>query len=169
MEQICTCCNNSYDLDDFDPKLTIPKKMAEHEICFQCAFWLVKHNEDEKFEENFDKMNPYLGQENIMPLVFEGSHWSFPIKNAIIGICNNNGIFHRLPYMKYFLRFDGFLIATNNLWHQGEIPDRFIDLFPGNCIMLSYPQYLEVYQILKKIGTYSLPKDEVAKFIEKFS
>lgn len=167
MKQVCNCCNNSYDLDDFDLHLVIPKKMKEHGICFQCAFWLKKHQDDVDFQSGFDIENPYMSEKDIMPLIFEGSHWSIPIKNSIIGIYNQPaGPFIRLPYFNHFLRFDGMLISSNNLWHQGEIPERFDDLFPENCVKLTYPQYLEARQILEKSGRKYMTQEQAVKFLK---
>lgn len=40
---ICKKCLCNYELDEFDPNLEIPKIMKEKGYCFNCAYWLYRH------------------------------------------------------------------------------------------------------------------------------
>lgn len=40
---ICKKCLCDYELDEFDPNLEIPKLMKEKGYCFNCAYWLYRH------------------------------------------------------------------------------------------------------------------------------
>ena len=43
----------------------------------------------------------------------------------------------------YIKRNDGKLLHTNNLWHNGEIPERFHDRLTDNAVFLSKTEYEE--------------------------
>lgn len=42
---ICKKCLANYELEDYDKYLTIPKIMANKGYCFNCAYWLYRHQE----------------------------------------------------------------------------------------------------------------------------
>lgn len=42
---LCKKCFTNYELEDYDKYLTIPKIMASKGYCFNCAYWLYRHNE----------------------------------------------------------------------------------------------------------------------------
>lgn len=83
--------------------------MEQKKLCFHCDFW------DEKLSMK-DEPNVVRVQGHHYLIGPEGS--PFP------GFCG------RTFAIKFF---DGRTVKTSNLWHQGEIPERFKEQLPDNA------------------------------------
>jgi hypothetical protein len=42
---------------------------------------------------------------------------------------------------RYLVTIDGEEIETNNVWHQGKVPERFRDRLPDNATMVELPRF----------------------------
>lgn len=96
-----------------------------HGYCFMCAFW-VDH-----------AANPNAG--TVITQTRRGrERYEFdpaePVVDASYGMRGHGG-------RRWRIRFaDGRTAETNNLWSQGEIPERFYGLFPLNAELESAEQ-----------------------------
>lgn len=88
-------------------------KMVEYELCFHCLFWT---------EFVWAKDDP----KNVR---WRHHHYTIGEEDAK-GERGNYG-------RKYAVYFQGRRVITTNLWHQGEIPERFWDRLPDNCVQLA--------------------------------
>lgn len=98
--------------------------MIEKKTCFECAIWLDIIESDKK---NSDKI-----------LICKGNHF---IAHGWLRKEDMNGFigFGGDPF--YFRMKDGSLYRSNNVWHQGEIPNHFKEILPDNCEMISKEEY----------------------------
>lgn len=100
----CHLCGATERLDDYGTSSPFYNTMREQHVCFSCAFWLDKIQ------------NPPADRE-----IIKGHHYTIhPTAKRPDNILRGfNG-------KEFFIRrFDGTLIKSNNVWHQGEIPERF--------------------------------------------
>lgn len=141
----CTLCGKPIDLEDFNPNRGIPQLMKEKDLCFQCAFWLKRL-----------EYNKGLSRENKIFLITpDYSHWISQINGKIITVPDSfSGIYHTQVYPIYNIGVilpnteNHMVIRTNNLPHQGTIPEHLRESFKPNAIFLTPEQakYLEDYR-----------------------
>lgn len=104
----CKCCGNKI---DFHYGKGLENKLKLLRICFTCDFWI------EKFET--------LNSINVARI--NNNHYT-------IGREQDDGGFRGHAGRKFIIKFDdGEVIKTTNLWHQGEIPERFRKYLPNNA------------------------------------
>lgn len=121
-DQVCHICGSPLDLESYNQKEPLVKKMRHEHLCFNCAFWLDKSE------------NPPKGRE-----IINGSHYVFHNWNSGSGrFCGFGG----RPF--YALRNDGTVIRSNNVWFQGNIPDRFKDRFPNTARLITRNAYTKL-------------------------
>lgn len=112
-------------LKDYDPNTPLYKLMHDRQLCFSCAFWT------DKIE------NPPAGKE-----VIGGHHYTVhPTAKR------PDNLLRGFMGKEFFIRrFDGTLIKSNNVWHQGEIPERFRKQLPDTAVFIP----MMTYQKLEK-------------------
>jgi len=87
------------------------------DLCFKCWFW-IGH-----IREVYSSMSVRVG----------GQHYR--LSNPVMADPERAGLGH--GGAKFLIEFeDGRVVETNNLWHQGEIPERFSDRLPTNAKFL---------------------------------
>lgn len=119
----CELCNTLENLDECNPPGDILRIMSKRNVCSKCAFWM-------------DKIaHPDIGNEVI------GSHYYivYPFVKR-----PNNVIKGSEGKEFYIRRFDGTLIKSNNIWHQGEIPEHFRKQLPDTANFLSLITYTKL-------------------------
>ena len=152
MVEQCTLCNGDYDLEEYTPNLDIPKLMAEHKICYECAFWLHRKRLDERAE-------------GILPLVIDGSHYTVQVDKEYQSIIGKQDKFVYLHNL--IITSSGRIIPVNlfALWHQGTIPERFRDLFPNNAVRVEDPVLVKELRSGRKVDK-NLLKNLFKNFVE---
>lgn len=92
--------------------LKINEECTKHVMCFICNFWR------DHYEKNFDRS-----------LRINGSHY---IDCGSVANPNQFGVGHGGHKFK-IKKFNGTVVETNNLWHQGTIPPEWKDKLPDNA------------------------------------
>lgn len=106
----CKICNKEEDPENW----INGDSMAEHQLCFDCEFWRMQHQLDEQ-----------RGEHNWA--VIDGHHY-------VIEPDNPNSYFKGFGGAEFHIQWDdGTIKTTKNLWHQGEIPEKWKDTFPNNA------------------------------------
>ncbi len=122
-EQVCHLCGSPIELESYDQKSRLTKKMKHERLCFNCAFWT------DKFE------NPPKGRE-----IINGSHYILhPWNNDRFGRFNGFG-----TGGFYILHNDGTVLRSNDVWFQGNIPERFKDKFPNTARAITRSAYTKL-------------------------
>lgn len=110
----CVECGSTVQATYSDPtKIT----MVERSLCFMCLFWI------ELVEERGDPRH----------LVSNGHHYTIHDEN-MRGMRGFGG----RKWAVYF--HDGRREITTNLWHQGEVPERFRERLPDNATLMGVPR-----------------------------
>ncbi len=112
----CSCCKQLYSTNYSEHLKT---RLITNNLCFTCDFWYGY----------IDKINnPKIARIN-------GNHY-------IVESSNNDPARTRgFGGRTFIIRWnDGREVSTNNLWHQGHIPDRFKDKLPNNAIFIEIPE-----------------------------
>jgi len=104
----CQCCGKTY-IKRLNPEAYLEGK------CFDCSFWLRKTDYTEDLADR--------------RVVVDGEHY-------MISVETGPG-FRGFGGKQFIIQFfDGRIITTNDLWHQGTIPDRFREMLPDNAVFL---------------------------------
>lgn len=111
----CNLCGKEDDFSDYDSSKYL-LLMHKHHICFNCAFWIDKIQ------------NPPANRE-----IINGHHYIIhpPAKrphNVVLGFLGREF---------YIREFNGILIKSNNIWHQGKIPEHFKKELPDTADFLT--------------------------------
>lgn len=105
----CKCCGKTY------KKRHSPEAYLGNN-CFDCSFWLCKTDYPD-----------YVANRRA---IINGDHY--------MAYAETDGIFRGSGGRRFIIQFfDGRIIETNNLWHQGTIPDRFRELLQDNAVFVS--------------------------------
>ena len=159
----CKLCTKPIDLEEYIQHLPIPKLMAEHQLCFNCAFWTNRLAKDKIQNEMAKTSKPYIGDgkpEYIIPLVIDGEHHSISSKKAHGG--NTIAI----------LTIEGKVYTPTQMYHHGNIPPHFIDKFPNNAITLDGTDLAEIKSLSSSQGLglalITVPQNVVQKMFDKF-
>lgn len=104
----CKACGKTY------TKKLSPKAYLE-DNCFDCSFWLFKTEYPKDLVER--------------RVIVDGEHFMVSVETGP----GFQGFGGRQFIIQFF---DGRLIATNNLWSQGTIPELFREMLPDNAIFL---------------------------------
>lgn len=108
----CSICRSTKDLNPKDYGDCAQKRlMVEHHACFICAHWM------NLIETN--KNNPYW-------FIINGSSWiaaepRVDVPNNFLGCAGR---------VQKVITKDGRSIISNNWWHQGNIPEKFLEGIP---------------------------------------
>lgn len=97
---------------------SINKELFENKWCFDCHFW------EEKVR--------WAATSEKLCLRIDGHHY---VANGIVPRGFGMGFGGRL--FKYKILATGEVGETNNLWHQGTIPDNFKERLPDNAVFIT--------------------------------
>lgn len=136
MQIICPICGRIDDTEEYIDS-PIKKIMEEKKCCFHCAFWYNIGECDKDIE------NPSIS------VVVNHSHWSYPALEPVHISKSGCGNWRPVPTMHYILFEDGMVAKTNQLWHQGTVPEYFYNIIPNNAIFIDQTEF---YQILEHIS-----------------
>ena len=83
--------------------------------CFDCSFWIKKIDISE--------------EDQARRVIVNGQHHRLGIDNV--------GPFRGFGGRAFRIQFqDGRIVETSNLWHQGEIPEKFREWLPDNATFI---------------------------------
>lgn len=115
----CVYCGAPINIKDFDKKSPVPQIMARERLCFTCAFW------KEKIE------NPHPDREIVNGFHYVINPWLY-----------SRGFFQGFGGKSmYLLRNNGTVTRSNNVWCQGEIPERFRSQLPNTARFITRRAY----------------------------
>lgn len=136
MQITCPICGR---IDDTEEYINSPirKIMEEKKCCFHCAFWYNIHKGDPDTEDHST------------PVVVNHSHWSYPSAEPIHFEQSNEPI---PTTMHYILFEDGGIAETNQLWHQGTVPEHFYDLIPNNAVFIDRAEFDQIREHVSNKG-----------------
>jgi len=116
----CQLCGKTEALDDFDPSSPLYDTMHDRHLCYSCAFWT-------------DKIEHPLPDREVI----NGHHYTVhPFAHRPENVLR--GFFGKEFCIR---RFDGTLVKSNNVWHQGKIPERFRQALPDTAVFISLMAY----------------------------
>ena len=104
----CQCCGKTY------KKILMPEAYLGSN-CHDCSFWLKK--------------TEYTGVVASRRAIINGEHYMVYAETD--GLIKGSG--GRRVIVEFF---DGRIIHSNNLWHQGTIPERFREMLPDSAIFI---------------------------------
>ena len=105
----CAECGKSHSGDWMDD---VAEELISRGVCFQCNFWL------EKVE--------IAKQEKAVRI--KGRHYIIGLEDPQVRMFRGSG---GTKFTVSF--FDGRVVETTNLWHQGQIPEHFRERLPDNA------------------------------------
>jgi hypothetical protein len=96
--------------------------MNNEQLCFSCAFWKNKID------------NPTPNRQ-----IINGEHWIFePWSDKPLLFAGHGG------RAFYIMLNDGSVLRSNNVWYQGEIPQRFRDSLPDTAKFITRTAYYKM-------------------------
>jgi hypothetical protein len=121
---ICSFCGKEYDAGQYGTleeitklKKDIPMRMLTDKVCFQCGFWFEKIDLDNgPWKDTFVIANHYH------------YHIGDEVPKGARGFIGSGGYRYTIEF------FDGRVVESNNLWHQGEVPEIFWEKLPNNAV-----------------------------------
>ncbi len=99
----CSICGVENDADRYNDE--VKNKQLERKLCFNCLFWVEKAENQSPHALIDDSFRHMHAKEEIVPV---------PIGGLMVG-CGGR----RFKVVKK----DGTSFVSNNLWHQGTIPE----------------------------------------------
>ncbi len=96
--------------------------------CFTCAFW-EQRTDDYK---DFDSLRAWIVVRTRTNLDMYSYDKQDPIAEGKKGFLGHGGRVWRIEYVD-----SDKVVVTNNLWHSGEIPERFQERFPVNARLMT--------------------------------
>ena len=112
----CKYCNEESELEHIQPAADLYPVMRDEQLCFSCAFWEVHARNHEKGDD---------------AIIVDGDRYHDA------GNTDKRGGFMCHGGRKFKIKMDdGRIIETNNLWHQGDIPEFFRERLKDNAIFV---------------------------------
>lgn len=119
---LCRYCGSLICLEDYNKKLPLPQVMKSEQLCFSCAYWKNKIN------------NPAPNHQ-----IINGKYWIFePWSDKPLLFAGHGG------KTFYIILNDGGVLRSNNIWCQGEIPQRFREALPDTAKFITRTAYYKV-------------------------
>ena len=110
MEYKCKICGKIEESDNW----IYGQEMLENKHCFDCDYWLKLHEDD------------ITNRKDHKYVIENGTHYVIEPEDSTDYFRGFGGTKVRIKF------FDGTEVISTNLWHQGEIPERFRDIMPDN-------------------------------------
>lgn len=103
-----------------------PEVLTRENLCFSCYHWM-------------NEAIPKYGQPG--KVVIGRNVYSFDPKRPMVAIRNDGQFYgHGGREFHIKLKATGEIVKTNNLWHGGQIPDRFAEEMPDNATFEQIPK-----------------------------
>ena len=99
---------------------------GDENLCHTCGFWNTKVQE---------YTEAILG-DNKLAIIVNGQHYMDEGATSISSNVTEKMFGHSGATFKYKLLVIDKIEITNNMWHQGEIPQHFRDRLPDNAIWI---------------------------------
>lgn len=126
----CSLCGNKIWMQGYNIQSRITHIMAKNRVCYDCAFWteLIAYPPEymEVVKNQCLRLHPVADKKD---------------KTLILGGKGKT---------RYFMRTDGSLIQSNDIWTIGTIPERFISQLPTTAIEISFKAYRQLKKSQKK-------------------
>ncbi len=126
----CKLCGNKIWMQGYDTENRFAYIMAQKCICYECAYWedLIAYPPQylEVVKNQCVRLHPVANNKD---------------KTLILGGKGKK---------KYFLRSDGTLIETNDIWVIGTIPDRFASRLPITAVEISIKAFRQLSRTNRK-------------------
>lgn len=121
-KELCSCCGLPTNVDDFDQRAPLTILMRKEQLCFTCAFWK-------------DKIaHPHPDRE-----IINGSHYVF--HKWLSKPQHFQGFGGKTMYI---LKNDGTVKRSNNVWFQGDVPDKFKPQLPDTAKFITKAAYYKI-------------------------
>lgn len=119
----CKNCNLKFWSGGYDAANPIVTLMDQNDWCYDCAYWndLISHPPAYMEVINGECLR-------VHPEVPKASK----DRTMILGSKGKN---------RCFLKFDGTLLRSNDIWHIGHIPERFLPLLPDTMVEITNSAY----------------------------
>lgn len=122
----CSCCGAKMLFQGYNTDHRLSRLMEQRMICYECAFWwdLIDFppKDIEITSSKVLKINPFIeNKEKTMYLGGKGK-------------------------VRYFMRPDGTLIKSNDVWTVGTIPERFLPLLKRTLFEIAPWQYYRMFR-----------------------
>jgi len=118
---ICKYCNKEYSMHYSHSEIS--EMMEAEGLCFTCAFWEIHAR---NFESDKDNGFVFIVKGN---RYFNGGKVDKKTTRGFLGFGGAD--------WKIKILVTGEIIETNNLWHQGDIPEYFRHRMPDNAVFLT--------------------------------
>lgn len=126
----CNLCGNKIWMQGYNIQNHITHIMMKNNVCYECAFWeeLIAYPPEymEVVNNQCLRLHPVANKKD---------------KTLILGGKGK---------MRYFMRLDGSLIQSNDIWSIGTIPDRFKSQLPTTAIEVTFKAYRQLKKSQKK-------------------
>lgn len=126
----CTLCGNKIWAQGYDIQHRISRIMFQKNICYDCAYWeeLIAYPPQymEVLENQCLRLHPVVEEKK---------------KTIILGGKGK---------MRYFMRSDGTLFRSNDIWQIGLIPERFRSQLPNTVLEISQVGYTRLSKDKRK-------------------
>ena len=117
----CKCCGVHIDIRDYR-RAPLKEMMLQEKLCYSCAYWVDIIN------------NPPLHSQ-----IINGRFLTFNPWETEISVFDADG-----KESFYIMQTDGDVRRSNNVWFQGEVPERFRNLLPDTARYISKDLYYKV-------------------------
>jgi len=154
----CKLCGYPLNLDEFELKYKIPQLMEREHLCFDCAYWMVRKEEDDKMVQYY-RINSHG---RIPVITTDWRHWIVDPFHSMwisIGSFAKVRLYSTRSYMAVISQaHDGvWFIDNNNISNQGIIPKHLRNQFTPNGICLTAAEW-EYFQARKTVTTAEIKK-----------
>lgn len=126
----CKLCGSKIWMQGYNIQSHITHIMKKNNVCYECAFWeeLIAYPPEymEVINQQCLRLHPVANKTD---------------KTLILGGKGK---------MRYFMRTDGSLIQSNDIWTIGTIPERFISQLPTTAVEITLKAYRQLKKSSKK-------------------
>ena len=126
----CKLCGKKIWMQGYNAQNHIAYIMNQKGICYECAFW--------------EELIAYPPQ--YMEVINRQCMRLHPVANKKDKTLTLGG----KGKMRYFLRTDGSLIQSNDIWIIGTVPDRFLHRLPATAIEITLKAYRQLNKSTKR-------------------
>lgn len=117
----CIVCGAEFEPNDYVPE--VAERLSSEHMCHSCDFWNMQH----ELDRDGSRMDAVIG----------GMHYVIhPYVDGKVQF--GKGMGGNTVYVRFK---DGRIVRSDNVWCQGEVPERFLDMFPDNAEFITAEAY----------------------------